>query len=74
MQAIAADLLATALSNTDRNDIAVNLHVHDNLAAEVREKNIEQSLPIFRECMLDMPSWTAGLPIGVEVEAAARFG
>ena len=74
VQAIAADLLATALSNTDRNDIAVNLHVHDNLAAEVREKNIEQSLPIFRECMLDMPSWTAGLPIGVEVEAAARFG
>jgi len=74
VQAIAADLLVTALGNADRNGILVDLHVHDNLAAETRKDDIGWSLPMFRECMMDMPRWTAGLPINVDIEAAARFG
>ena len=74
VQAIAADLLATALGNADSAGIPVGLHVHDNLAAEAREDEAERSLLLFRQCMLDMPSWTQGLPIAVDAEASARFG
>jgi DNA polymerase len=74
VQAIAADLLATALLNADEAGLPVSLHVHDNLAAEVPEDDAERLLIPFKQVMLDMPAWTRGLPIGVEAEAGARFG
>ena len=74
VQAIAADMLATALGNADRAGIPVGLHVHDNLAAEVFERDVHRTLPAFEECMLDMPVWTKGLPISVDADASARFG
>ena len=47
---------------------------YDNAASEIREEWSEQALPVFEQAFLEMPSWTAGLPVAVDAEAAARFG
>jgi len=73
-QAIAADLLATALDNMDRHgELPVVLHVHDNAVAEVREDDADRLLPIFKAAMLDAPAWTKGLPLDAAVAAETRF-
>jgi DNA polymerase len=74
VQAIAADMLCCALKNADDAGLPVCLHVHDNIAAEVHESRAADAMPVFEQCMFRMPSWTAGLPIGVEAEAGTRFG
>lgn len=74
VQAIAADLLATALCNMDEAGLPVSLHVHDSIAAEVAENAAEGLLPTFRQCMLHMPGWIGNLPVDVDAEANARFG
>jgi hypothetical protein len=58
----------------DRENLPVAIHVHDNAAAEVREDRAEGLLPLFRQCMLDVPAWAAGLPVHVEADISARFG
>jgi len=73
-QAIAADLLANGLVNCDRENLPVPLHVHDSIAAEVEEDRAEGLLPLFRQCMLAVPPWAAGLPVAVEADISARFG
>ena len=73
-QAIAADLLATALKNLDDAGIPVTLHVHDSAAAEVAEDRAQAMLPVFKQAMLAAPAWAAGLPLAVDADASARFG
>lgn len=74
VQAIGADLLATALENADSNGLPVVLHVHDSVAGEADEDRAESMLPLLEHCMTDMPAWTKGLPINVDADASARFG
>jgi DNA polymerase len=73
-QGIAADLLANGLAAADRENLPVPIHVHDSIAAEVVEDRAEAQLPLFRQCMLDVPAWAAGLPVAVEADISARFG
>jgi hypothetical protein len=72
--AIETDLLCNALKNMDDAGINVNLHVHDSIAASVDEDRVDALLPIFKQCMLDTPAWTKGLPVACDVDASARFG
>jgi len=74
VQGIEADMLGETLANLDDVGIGVNLHVHDNAAAEVDEDRAEELLPVFRQCMLAQPAWTKGLPVQCDIEIAARFG
>jgi hypothetical protein len=74
VQAIGADMLATALGNADRANVPVVMHVHDSLAAEADESRAEAMLPVFGQTMYGMPAWCRGLPIGVDLDASARFG
>lgn len=73
-QAIAADLLANGLAAADREGLSVPIHVHDSIAAEEHEDHTEDLLPLFKQCMLDVPAWATGLPIAVEADISARFG
>lgn len=72
--AIEADLLCNALNNMEKRKIPIVLHVHDSTAGIVREDDAEKILPIFKECMLDVPRYYDGLPIAADVDASARFG
>jgi len=74
VQAIAADILCIALANMNDAYVPVSLHVHDSMAAEIHEDRADEMLPMFRQCMLYMPSWTSGLPVAVDCDYGARFG
>ena len=73
-QAIAADMLVTALANMHDAGLPVVLHVHDAAAVEVRERDAEKLMPLFEQCMLSQHAWTAGLPVAVAAHASTRFG
>lgn len=68
-----ADMLGHALDNMDRNNLPIVLHVYDSGAAEVDEDKADLVLPMFRQCMLDQPAWTLGLPVDIDVEVSTRF-
>lgn len=74
VQATGADILGVTLVNADRNNVPVTLHVYDSMGAEVDEDKADAMMPLFEYCMLDQPSWTAGLPIAADVDYGARFG
>lgn len=74
VQAIGADFLGYGLENVDRNGIPIVLHVHDNIAAESPENRADRDLVIFKQAMLDMPSWIGNLPMGVDADYSPRFG
>lgn len=73
-QAIAADMLATAICNCEDAGLPVIWHTHDSINAEVPKSQAEKLLPAFEKAMLSQPSWTAGLPIAVSCDISARFG
>ena len=73
-QAIAADMLATAICNCEDAGLPVIWHTHDSINAEVPKSQAEKLLPTFEKAMLSQPSWTAGLPIAVSCDISARFG
>lgn len=74
VQAIAADLLANALSNMDDVDIFTIMHVHDSAHGEEDEDRAEMVLPIFKQAMLAVPDWCKGLPVAAEVDISTRIG
>lgn len=72
--AIEADLLCVALNNMEDAGIPVDLHVHDSISGEADEDNAEQIMPVFKQCMISMPSWANGLPVAADCDISARFG
>jgi len=46
-----------------RAKLDVRLHVHDQIAALVKEDHAEDKLKLLRECMIDAPKWAKGMPL-----------
>lgn len=65
VQAIARDLLANGLLQADAHGLDVVLHVHDEIGTESNIDD-ENSLDRLIECMVELPTWASGLPIGAE--------
>jgi DNA polymerase len=74
VQAIAADMLATAICNMYDAGFPIVLHVHDSITAEIPREYAERRLPEFEQCLVTQPSWTAGLPIAAACDISTRFG
>lgn len=69
-QATAAEFLRGSIMDLD--DILV-LHTHDELVAEVAEKDAHRWEREIRETMLWLPEWADGLPLGVSVESGPYY-
>jgi hypothetical protein len=67
----ARDLLAHALLNLDAAGFEIVLHVHDEVVAEADADKV--NLDLFKHCMLDAPTWAAGLPLATKVRASGRY-
>ena len=62
VQAVARDLLCSAMQNLYQAGYAIRFHIHDEVILEVPEnsgKNLEEAVRL----MCTLPAWAAGLPL-----------
>jgi DNA polymerase len=71
VQAVARDLLASAIARAEAAGLAVVLHVHDELVTEIPEEHVDTEQ--FLKLMTTPPAWAAGLPIAAKVRAGKRY-
>lgn len=68
-QAVARDLLGSALVRLDEAGYAVTGHVHDEVIVEAAEGEVET----ITKLMIQPPEWAAGLPIDAEGDWGVRY-
>ncbi len=73
VQAIARDILAAAMLRVEAAGFPISFHVHDELVAEVDERDAEDALAEFIQRMCELPAWAQGLPIAAEGYVAERY-
>jgi DNA polymerase len=69
-QAIGRDILADALLRLGAAAIETVLHVHDEVVAELRDK---EELQRVKAIMEQPPAWAKTLPIRIEAYASERY-
>ena len=69
--AVARDLLVEAMKRLGAAGYRLVMHTHDELVAEmpVGAGSAEE----FKQLLVEVPAWAAGLPIAAKVFEAARF-
>jgi DNA polymerase len=70
VQAVARDLLATALVALERAGLQTVLHIHDEIVGEENDASREEE---FASIMSRVPAWAQGLPIGVAGWSGRRY-
>ncbi len=70
-QAIARDLLTEAMLRLDAAGFEIVLHVHDEIACEVREGS--DNIAEFTELMTAVPTWAGDLPVAAKAWSGERY-
>lgn len=75
IQAMCRDLLALALVRAEAAGLACVLHVHDELVCEVPlgVDGGATSASLLKRCMLELPEWAEGFPIGAAGHVGVRY-
>ena len=73
-QAVARDLMASALVEMDRRDLCPVATIHDEAVGEVDEDAAAMRFQEMKTIMETTPTWASGLPLGAEGHATARYG
>ena len=73
-QATANDILRYALRELDRRELAVVLHVHDEIVVECAERDAESVVAVMQEVMCTAPDWAEGLPLTIEIKTMRVYG
>jgi DNA polymerase len=75
VQATGFDILAEAMVNADETfpEYPIVMSVHDELVFEVPEDISEENKAQLAETMTQLPDWTNGLPLNVEVFLADHY-
>jgi DNA polymerase len=71
VQGTARDLLAAAIERFETRGIPVVFHCHDEVTVEVPVGSLSDDE--FRDVLLKLPSWAAGLPLGGKVHSGSRY-
>lgn len=66
VQAIARDLLTSAMQELRKMNLPIVLHVHDEIVCEVPKESGESTLAVMREAMSKEVPWAIGLPLGAD--------
>lgn len=74
VQAIARDIMCTAMLRLEARGFSLVASVHDELIAEIKEpKSKEAVLRLFLELMCELPNWAEGCPITAEGFVSGRY-
>jgi len=73
VQAIARDIMASAILKCEAAGYPIVLSVHDELIAEVFENDKTKTLEKFVELMCDLPAWAKGCPITADGWRGKRY-
>ena len=73
VQAVAFDLLLTALLRARKAGLRVSFHVHDEIVAVARKDEAEAVARTLADCMTLNPAWAKGLPLATEPEIMPRY-
>tara|TARA_R110000868_G_scaffold142532_1_gene359939 strand:+ start:82 stop:978 length:897 start_codon:yes stop_codon:yes gene_type:complete len=71
-QAIAADILREAIAKLECDGVIA--HIHDEIVIECRAESATHVEAAMRLVMTTSPAWAEGLPLGVEIKRAVRYG
>jgi len=72
VQAIARDLLASAMLRVEHEGFEIIATVHDEILAEVNDSD-DRALEEFEGLMVEVPDWAIGCPINVEGYIGKRY-
>ena len=73
VQAIARDVLCDAMIELDRAGVPLVATVHDELVAEVPERDADRIYTLMRDAMRRAPAWAPDLPMDAAGFIAARY-
>ena len=73
IQAIARDILAAAMLRAEKAKFKIVLTVHDELVAEVPERDSVLTLNNFINCITRLPKWAENCPISAEGWRGKRY-
>lgn len=73
VQAVAFDLLLTALLRLQKAGAKIAFHVHDEIVVVAKTKDAEDVARMMVECMTEPPEWARGLPLATEPEIMPRY-
>lgn len=73
VQAVAFDLLLTALLRLQKAGAKIAFHVHDEIVVVAKTKDAEAVARTMVKCMTEPPPWARGLPLATEPEIMKRY-
>ena len=71
IQGMARDVLVHGMQKAEAAGLEVNLHTHDELAAEVWRNSADPAW--FEQLICELPSWCAGLPLNAKAFTSKRY-
>lgn len=72
-QGVCRDVLAEAMLRVEERGYPVVLHVHDEIVAEVDERDAAKSLEEFLQIVEEVPAWASGLPLKAGGWSGVRY-
>jgi DNA polymerase len=73
VQAIARDIMCVGALNVQAMGRPVFMLVHDEVVSLGDVNNEVTDKILLKQCLLDLPDWTAGLPLDAEVKSMDRY-
>jgi DNA polymerase bacteriophage-type len=73
-QAVAHDVLRSALRRLDEKGFQAIAHIHDEIIVECAEEDAQDVARAVQQIMVEAPAWGQGLPLAVEGKILDRFG
>jgi DNA polymerase len=73
-QAVARDLMASAMVNIERAGLWLVSTIHDELIVECPSEKADAAFSTMKSIMCEAPDWADGLPLGGEGFISERYG